>query len=51
MGSKKFWEAIRPKFSNICKTANINVLVENDKKNDKTLQDEKVTAIMNYFTI
>ena len=30
MDSKKFWKTTRPKFSNICKTANINVIVEND---------------------
>ena len=45
MDSKRFWKTIRPKFSNICKTANINVIVENDN----ILQEEKVT-LLNYFT-
>ena len=41
--NKKFWEIIRPKFSNKCKTANTIILVEDEK----ILQDEK--AIANTF--
>ena len=29
--NKKFWKTITPKFSNKCKTANIIILVENEK--------------------
>ena len=46
--NKKFWKSIRPKFSNKCKTANIIILVEDEK----ILQDEKSIAntFNNFFT-
>ena len=46
--NKTFWETIRPKFSNKCKTANIIILFEDDK----ILQHEKaITNTFNsYFT-
>ena len=46
--NKRFWDTIRPKLSNKCKTANKIILVEDEK----ILQDEKAIAntFNNYFT-